>query len=517
MKLKFLKKLSNTKIGFLLFVITFIAMCFYYSLHETMFFRPQSTHVWRQADCLSLTQNYYQLNNSFWEPEIHNQLSDDDLTGKTTGEFPLLYYSIAQLWKLIGKSEFAYRLVVLLISFTGLLFIFKFSQEVLKNNSQAIFVSLGIFTSTAFVYYSANFLPNIPALSLIFIGCYFIWKFYENDKNKFLWLSMLFFCLGILFKISAGIGFIALIGWIFIELFTKKEKRILFKKPLLQLIPFLIVIIIVFVWYLYADYYNRIHDGKYTFNSVWPIWEIPKEKVWEIIQRANILTIPAFFHNSMLYVTGAIWLFLLATFKKRSIFLNYLLLIIPFGSFLYALLWFQALDYHDYYYIDFYINFILIWILFFQTMNVNRWFGHWIVNLIIIGFLFYNAFECERVLNSRYTGWRNAHYIDHLKTVGELNNVFEDLGIDPYDKVISIPDISINVSLYLMNRRGFTNYNSRFEIPGTYQKRIQQGAKYLIVNDTLILNDTLVQSFIDYPITTYRNVKIFDLQPYLEE
>ena len=517
MKSKFVSKLSSKTIGLSVFILVFVSLTFFYSLHETMFFRPQSTHAWRQTDCLSITQNYYQLNNSFCEPEIHNQLSDDDFTGKTAGEFPLLYYSVAQLWKLIGKSEFAYRLVVLLISFTGLIFIFKFSQEILKNNLQALFVSLGIFTSAAYVYYSANFLTNIPALSLIFIGWYFIWKFYKNDFDKYLWISMLFLSLGILFKVSAGISFVALMGWVFIELFRKKENRTLFKRPLKQLLPFIVSITIVIVWYAYANYYNNIHDGKYTFNNVWPIWAIPEAKVWEILEKANVLTLPVFFHSSMLYVTGIMWIFLLTTFKKRSLFLNYLVIIIPFGSLMYGLLWFQAFDHHDYYYIDFYVNFIIIWILFFKTTNGYPRINNLIVNLAFIGFLFYNAYQSKLILDSRYIGWKNASYIDHMKALGELEPVFEDFGIGPYDKVISIPDKSINISLYMMNHRGFTNYNSKFDKPGTYQRRIQDGAKYLVINDTLILNDSLIQPFISYPVTTYKNVKIFNLKPYFKQ
>lgn len=328
---------------------------------------------------------------------------------------------------------------------------------------------------------------------------------------------MLFFCLGILFKISTGISFVALLGWVFIELVIKKEKRILFKRPLKQLLPFLVLIIVVFAWYLYATYYNHIHDGKYTFNSVWPIWELTTAEIWEKLEKANILTLPAFFHRSMLYVTGAMWIFLLATFKKRSLFLNYLIIIIPFGSLIYSLLWFQAFDYHDYYYIDFYVNFILIWLLFFKTTNDYRWFNNWVVNLAFIGLLFYSAYQSNLVLSGRYAGWRIATYENHMRAVGELEQVMEDLGIDPYDKVISIPDFSINISLYMMNHRGFNNYNSRFDLPGTYQRRIQDGAKYLVVNDTLILNDSLVKPFINYPVTTYKNVKIFDLQPYFNQ
>jgi len=88
---------------------------------------------------------------------------DDGLSGKTAGEFPLLYWSVAQLWKITGKSEFLYRLVVLIISFTGLYAVFRASKKILNNNIQALFVGLLLFTSVPYVYYAANFLPNVPA------------------------------------------------------------------------------------------------------------------------------------------------------------------------------------------------------------------------------------------------------------------------------------------------------------------------------------------------------------------
>jgi len=45
------------------------------------FKRPQSIHQWRQCDCLSITMNYFQDNNSFFEPSIHHLANDG--TGKT--------------------------------------------------------------------------------------------------------------------------------------------------------------------------------------------------------------------------------------------------------------------------------------------------------------------------------------------------------------------------------------------------------------------------------------------------
>jgi len=515
MENKFWNRLTKIKIGPSLFLFIFIILGLYYNFQETMLLRPQSNHVWRQTDCLSMTQIYYQYGNSLWEPEIHNQFSDGDLSGKTAGEFPLLYYLVGQLWKVIGKSEFIYRLIVLLTTIISLFLIFKASQKILNNTVYALFTSLGLFTSVTYVYYSTSFLSNLPALSMIFIAWYLIWKFSQNNSYRFIWLAMLFFSLGMLLKVSAGITFVALFGWLFIEIITKKEKRILFKEPLKQLIPFLTVVLVVFAWYWYVKYYNDVHQGKYTFNRVWPIWELSKEQIIALINGSKIVAWPSFFNPWMLYLSGAMWILTLVTWKRRSLFINYLLLIVPFGSLVYAMMWFQAFDRHDYYYIDFYVCFVLVWIVFFKTMGEFKWFNNWVVNLLIIGFFTYNVYESEQLLAKRYTGWMNSHYKNYLEAVGELEPVLESIGVMPDDKVISIPDKSINITLYLMNRRGFCNYNGHFEIPGKYQERIDLGAKYLVVNDTSVLvKDELLQPFLGYPITTYRNVKIFDLRPY---
>jgi hypothetical protein len=217
----------------------------------------------------------------------------------------------------------------------------------------------------------------------------------------------------------------------------------------------------------------------------------------------------------MLYTSALMWLVTLVTWRKRSLFLNYLLVMVPFGSVVYALMWFQAFDRHDYYYIDFYPSFVLVWFLFFNTVKDYKWFNNWLVNIVLIGLLIYNVMETEEKLNKRYNGWMNDTYRNHLEALGELEPVFQEIGVMSDDKVISIPDKSINISLYLMNRRGFCNYNGHFDKPGKYQERIDLGAKYLIVNDTSVLvKDELLQPFLEYPVTTYRNVKIFDLRPY---
>ena len=506
----------GNKYGTLLFVVVFVGLCFFYNLDKTMFFRPQSFHAWRQADCLSITQNYYQYDNDFWNPEIHNQLSDNDQSGKTAGEFPLLYYFVAMLWKLFGKSEFIYRFVSLSLAFISMILIFRFSREVLRSTTYSFFTGLILFTSAVYVYYAANFLPNVPAVSLVFIGWFYVWKFYKSDNDKYFLLVMLFFGLGFLMKVSSGISFFALGGWFVIELFLVKKDRVLFKRPVRQFIPFVLVILAIAGWYWYASWYNTFHDGKYTFNNVWPVWDLSlSEIIWKVKGASSYIQ-PHYFENSIFYGTVVLWVYTLLSYKKRPFILNYLLVIIPFGSFVYLLMWFQAFDVHDYYWIDFYPAIIMVWLLFFYTVRDVSFFKHWLIKLAFLGLLMYNMIYCQKIMKARYEGWPVETYKNHMQAVGELEPVLLSLGINPDDKVISIPDQSINLSLYLMNRKGFCNYNSNFELPGVMEDRVAKGAKYLIINDTLIMDEPWLKPYLDYPLKSYRNVRVFDLRPYLK-
>ena len=98
-----------------IFTFSFLIFSIVYNYQDILFKSPQSIHLWRQCDCLSITMNYYQDNNPFFKPSIHNLGRDG--TGKTVSDFPLIYFSVAELWKVFGYHEFIYRLVVVLFFF----------------------------------------------------------------------------------------------------------------------------------------------------------------------------------------------------------------------------------------------------------------------------------------------------------------------------------------------------------------------------------------------------------------
>ena len=121
------------------FAVLFVAFAFIYQFDDILFMRPQSVHQWRQCDCLSFALNYYNEDVNFFTPQLHFLAGDG--TGKTVSDCPLIYYSVAQLWKVFGYHEFIYRLLVLIICFVGLLLLMRVIEDILKDSFIAIFLA----------------------------------------------------------------------------------------------------------------------------------------------------------------------------------------------------------------------------------------------------------------------------------------------------------------------------------------------------------------------------------------
>jgi len=127
-----------------LLLLFLIVLSILYGYHKVIQRGPFSYHQWRQADCLAFTLNYYEDDLNFFTPSI--QWIGNDGHGRTISEFPILYYSVAQLWKLFGKQEIIFRLINILIVFSGLLYLFKLMKGKLNSNFWAFARVILLFT-----------------------------------------------------------------------------------------------------------------------------------------------------------------------------------------------------------------------------------------------------------------------------------------------------------------------------------------------------------------------------------
>lgn len=519
------KKLIN-----LIFITLLLLVSWLYNYNEILFFPPYSLHVWRQADCLSFTLNYFKENLNFFTPEINGFGNSGN--GKTVSEFPIIYYTVAQLWKIFGQKEFIFRLVNISIVFFGLFNLHRLNKSVLQDNFYSLFIPLFLFTSPVLAYYTNNFLADAPAFGLALSGCYFLQQYILSSKNSTFWYALLFFLLGGLIKISSLIIFFSLSGALLIE--TLLSYRYIDRARLkLLIIGFAITLVTIVCWYMYARHYNNINNGGFFLQSLYPIWDTTASERELIFNRLYSNLAPSFFNRFALGAVILVFVSLFVFYKKVNRFLLFACSICFVGVILYLLLWFKAFDVHDYYLTNLLIFIPLILLTFFEFLNRNypKIFRHNLLKLslaLILVFL-----TCQTALKNRLKyspikyidselfvskseselwEWHHWYYNNNQKAFETIKPYLRSIGILRTDGVICLADESINVTLYLMDQKGYTKYGySILSEKERIEFAIDHGCKYLIINTDQLSHAEAIKEFLTNKIGQYQNINIFSL------
>lgn len=515
----------------LLIILGFMA--YSYGYNNSTFYKPYSSHQWRQADCLSITNNYYQDNLPFFKPEI-NWVGENG-NSKTVSEFPIVYYTIAQLWKMFGKDESIYRMVNALLLLIGLICLFNTFNLFIKNNFWSIVGTVVLFTSPALAYYGNNFLMDTTAFSCVLIAGYFAALYIKYKTNKALILAIAFFTLAGLLKLSALLLFVGLIAC-FILAYIQFIKNDFTKKDYLKILSGICAsLLIIGLWYSYASKYNDENLQKIFLLGTLPIWEINYEAAMNIAAKLYHIVLPQVFNTWLLWVFLLLNVVICLFYKKLNRFLVILTALISVGVLFFLVLFYQVFDVHDYYLINCIILIPLIYLTTFYSIKSK--FPHLLDNLslkllaiLVLLFVVYNTASNTRIKYStsdsltkntffidessaKFWDWYHWNYSFTFKPLETIEPQLRQLGIAKNDLVISIPDQSINISLYLMNQKGFTSFgHTNVQDAERITYLIQKGAKYLIINDIRILEDEYLQPFMQKPLKAEGDTRIFDLR-----
>ena len=111
-----------------------------------------------------------------------------------------------------------------------------------------------------------------------------------------------------------------------------------------------------------------------------------------------------------------------------------------------------------------------------------------------------------------YYNWLQWDYDNHLKAYETITPYIRSLGIKRSDKVISIPDESINITLYLMDQKGFDDFGFNDLKDGNRIKKFEElGAKYLFLNDSTYTSKNWLKPYLKNKIGSYQNISIYAL------
>lgn len=529
---------NKLKVRDLFFVVLLFTLSWVYNYHNILSSGPWMPHQWRQADCLSITQNYATGDVGFFAPEVH--WTGPNRNGKTMSEFPIIYYTVGKIWSVTGRNYPIYRIIDILLVFLGLFSLYKISREILKDTFWAYFIPVLLFTSPALVYYTNNFLANAPAFGLALTGAYLYYLFVHTSKKWWQIAAILVFTLAGIIKITSLIILVAMLGFLLFNTISDvvRHQRNL-RKILLDFLPFVPVFMVVAVWYLYARNYNA-HNNQHIFlQGLYPIWDLNAEQIGDVLNKFYFNVLPSFFNKKAL-------VFILLIFIADIVFLfrkgqkELLLVLITFtGLILYLLFWFQALNQHDYYLINLLIFIPVTLIAFLSELRIRapRFYKNPIFKFIAFMLLFiligkttlinrikYNdedsflkanvVFKALNEEDFKFWNYKQKKYSQTLQALETITPYLRDLGIARNDLVISIPDVSINITLFLMDQKGFSGYGYA-ETKGKTNERMEAfkklGAKYLIVNDPSAVNSEEFQPYLEKKIGEYKNVQIYEL------
>jgi hypothetical protein len=522
------RPLSPLKIN-LIYGILFLLIAWFYGTFETMDRGPYSRHQWRQSDCLSITQHYYQDNLPFLEPEIHWRGMGE--SGKTISEFPIVYYTVAQIWKVTGKHYWIYRSISFLIMAFGLFYLKKLAQLFLKDNFWAIFIPLLLFSSPILAYYSNNFMMNTNAFALALIGAYHFYRHRTEKSYKHLIYACILFLFAGLLKITALLLFFG-IGAIFLYEMLWKERSL--KQRWKELIPYGTTLLLILLWYRYAGAYNSKNMSMVFLQGLLPIWDLGWEDIYSNWKLLNSDLKPAYFNVPAFSFLGISFIGMLINYKKTNRYFLALSVLITLGISAYILLFFQVFNVHEYYLTNLLIFIPLISLLLLDYLNNNyetifRSRALKITASIALIFFIYSAavqtvvkydigkkwaknsfiLDKEEVA---YWEWYHWEYANTKKDLETIEPVFQKAGVKLEDKVISLPDGSINISLYLMNRNGYNDYGgAEFSRAQRIEMAKKWGAKYLVIHDKTLLDEAYLQPYIQNKVGGTEHVSIFKL------
>lgn len=482
---------------------------------------PYGMHQWRQCDAYSMALNYAVEPRGLFQPAIHFQ--HGTVGGEAVGEFPLTYFINGKLWKAIGLKPWTLRWTHLALLLLGCWCLFRTLSQFASLRS-ALVVTWFTMASGLMAFYGPNYLVNAAGLGLVYIGWWEAYKWWRSDcmnRRAQGWM-ILAFSLALLFRPTLVIGLIppalAVFG-------TKRWWR--------WAVSLSIPVAIGVTWVVWTKWLNSQNESVYFLTTIRPLWEADSiDATWRAF-REDVL--PHWYHPYVLMLVGAA----LAASVVRSVsrptrntrWANASAGLLAVASFAYSVLWFENLNVHDYYLIELQVGVPVagVW-------AVNCWRSEerkgkrmvWMVFMAALVLQLVDAGLRTRMKHRPIGGWLYEQVVPSRERdiwawfhwdqdrrfgqVSEWTGVLRSVGIEREDLVLSVTDPSPNISLSLMDQKGFTDlYDDAFQGEERVAFYVGKGASYLVCNDPDWYEAHKESRWLTQQMTQLGNFRVFDL------
>lgn len=467
----------------ILLLVLFLLVLSFLLYHSTIFFPPSFIHAWTQSERYAISLQF--LNNGFdiFHPATFNQQTVD---GITRMDLPLNEFVVAILMKVFGTtSPFIFRAYMLCVSIVGLTFLYLLAKKITTSEFKSWIVVAFVFLSPLYSYYQAGFIPCVPAIAFVFIAYYFLYTYKAGKNRKHFYISIFFFFLAAMIRFPF---FVFLFGLLLQQIYWAfKQKKIIRH----ELVGFLVA----FGFFIGYYFYNR-HLGN-LYGNMFLDRFLPAKSFSELviiikfIYQHWLLQYFSFWHYVLLFISIVSTILFYRKYgwlENKAMWFN--LFIVAGGAVFYFLL--MACQYfdHDYYFLDSLFVPVVLFFLYsiknvaleMESKKLVFFFIASVCSIFMYGDSRKNQFE-------RYA-FSSGDKVEISRRNFEGSESFLDsIGISKDAKMLVIDAYSTNIPLYMMNRKGYTIYQTNRDNPLVFL--FQKKWDYVVIQDQFLFSDVL--------------------------
>lgn len=465
----------NRWIELLLFIIIFWLFIVNLHLNRGLEDMIPGYHYWRKTDTYAQIMNYYFNGLNFFDHGIYyNQMNSG---GKAVAEFPLFYYLVAIQKKIFGNHDLILKINWIVVMFFGQFALYKTAIIFTKNHFLSLAVPFVLFLSPTYVIYCIEFLPDPIALHFGFTGFYFISNFFIKKKKKDIIWGLIFVSISGMMKPFFLVPYIAFLLTYFVVILVKKQSV---KNLFIWFTPLLMV----GVWFLYVSWYNKSVNSHYFLSKLKPIWSESIDSISRVWEKIVSKWMNTYFHESFYIILLLIAILAMILSFRKSWTKTVFFIICFVGASSFFLLLYGMFLQHDYY--IFPVLFLAPLTILYFSAAVSSRFNFWVTSglgvVLILGI--YLGSGSSWLERNRRLKTPRISAMENFKPYQNLDSFLSRHGVGKEDLVFAFSDKSPSYALMLLNRRGWSGFQTYYR-PHTVEKLMDKGLKYAIINEAI--------------------------------
>lgn len=449
-------------------------------------------HAWRQTQTVATIEHFTRESLDITQPHTYHYVNGTTLMRM---EFPLLQWSIACVFRLLGEHIWLMRMLLFLAGVVTLAGMGKLAAAIFQHEGAFTLAAWTFCFSPLFYYYCINPLPDLLALCFAVWGLAYFFHWNISRETKALMLCVILLALATLCKLPYVIFYSAFLGYAW-NIFRTRPLNI---KPIM--IPCAAValsLIAPLTWY-------AIVMQEWTPNLVTTgILEstLSAKEVFDIITGNLVSTLPELLLNYAavpLFIAG-LWFFFRNKFHSNH---RSPLIWIGAAVLLYFVYELNAITLvHDYYLFPFLP--LLFLIVTYGALRLSA-IGNKMRIAVAVCVLVLPITAFLRA-DGRWNEHSPGFNPDLITYKEQLQNA------TPSDaKIIVGNDESAHIGLYYTQHHGWNFHSDKFRVD-EIESMISQGATYLYSDSHAIESDSLLQPYFSDTIVTIGSFRIIKLK-----